>query len=404
MRVGIDYGNEHVEVELREDALVGVHRHTPAPPLTDPAAAIQDALEAPLGFPALRRALTPDDHIAIVIDPHLPHLALLLSPVLEQVVKAGVAAEAITLVCPPSGTPRLSPGDLPAVFRKLAIETHDPANRKQISYLATTRQGRRIYLNRTVVDADQVVVLARCKYDPLLGYAGAEGAIYPALSDEATRQEMCGRLSLAAPEAAPWVVRQEAMEVAWLLGTPFMVQIVEGPGDKILHVVSGMADSVAEGQRLLDARWRVTVNEAADTVVASISGDPAQQDFGDLASALACAARVVKPEGQIVLLSRTQPALGPGAKLLRQAEDPGRALSLLAEHVPGDLVAAFQWASSAQRARIYLLSGLPPETAEELFTTPLDNAGQVQRLLNAEGSCLFLADAHRTLAVLRQPG
>jgi hypothetical protein len=62
--------------------------------------------------------------------------------------------------------------------------------------------------------------------------------------------------------------------------------------------------------------------------------------------------------------------------------------------------AAFLWASAAARARIYLLSGLEPEIVEELFATPLDNAGQAQRLLAGAASCLVLEDAHKTMAVL----
>src|SRR5262249_7774663 len=151
-------------------------------------------------------------------------------------------------------------------------EVHDPADRQHLSYLATTRNGRRLYLNRTAVDADQLVVLAHRGYDPLLGYAGAEGALYPALSDEATRQEMRGRRSLAAPGSKPWPARQGAAEVAWLLGAPFLVQVIEGAGEDLVHVVAGLAETSGEGQRLLDLQWRVTVDQLADTVVASITG------------------------------------------------------------------------------------------------------------------------------------
>ena len=38
-----------------------------------------------------------------------------------------------------------------------------------------------------------------------------------------------------------------------------------------------------------------------------------------------------------------------------------------------------------------------PDTAEELFATPLDHPGQAQRLLDAEGGCLILPDAHKVL-------
>jgi hypothetical protein len=46
-----------------------------------------------------------------------------------------------------------------------------------------------------------------------------------------------------------------------------------------------------------------------------------------------------------------------------------------------------------------LLSGLPAEAVEALFTTPMQHARQVQRLLDAGGSCLVLPDAHKLLAV-----
>ena len=114
----------------------------------------------------------------------------------------------------------------------------------------------------------------------------------------------------------------------------------------------------------------------------------------------ASAARVVKPQGRIVLLSRAAPALGEGAEILRQAEDPEEALQLLRQHTPPDMAAAFQWASAAGRATLYLLSNLPGEAAEELFTTPLERAGQVERLLRTGGSCLVLPDADKTLAIV----
>jgi hypothetical protein len=49
---------------------------------------------------------------------------------------------------------------------------------------------------------------------------------------------------------------------------------------------------------------------------------------------------------------------------------------------------------------LYLLSKLPAEIAEEMFTVPLENADQVQRLVAGNGSCLILPHAHKTMAVL----
>jgi nickel-dependent lactate racemase len=400
MHAAIDFGLDHLDVEVPESKLVTVHQPAAAPPLADPAGAVRAALEAPLGFPALRRALTPDDHVAIVVDERLPHLPELLTPILEHVTEAAVAPEAITLLCPPTANGQPWVDDLPDAFQEVHVEVHDPTERRKLSYLATTRHGRRLYLNRTAVDADQLVVLTHRGYDPLLGYSGAEGALYPVLSDEATQQEMTDRLSLIVPGKAPWPVRQEAAEVAWLLGAPFFVQVIEGSGEDVLHVVGGLTDTSEEGQRLLDARWRMTVDQPASLVVAGLGGDPARHDFADLARALITAARVVQPNGKIVLLTGASPELGAASALLRRAEDPGQALEVLRQQKPADMAAAYQWASAAQKASIYLLSGIPSETAEELFAIPLEHAGQVQRLLSDTASCLLLPDAHKTLAVL----
>jgi nickel-dependent lactate racemase len=394
MKIGIHYGRDRLDLDVADERIVPVRRQAPAQPLPDPAAAVRASLEAPHGFPALRRALTQDDHVAVVVEEHLPHFAELLTAVLEHVTGAGVAPAAITLVCPAGsqGQPWLEA--LPEAFQDVHVEIHDPTDRRRLSYLATTKQGRRIYLNRTVVDADQVVVLSGRSHDPLLGYGGAEASLYPALSDEATFRDS---------GTGPSPHRKETGEVAWLLGAPFLIQVIEGAGEDIAHVISGLADTSAEGRRLFDACWGVAVDRPAEVVVASVSGDPARHNSTDLARALACAARFVKPNGRIVLLSQAAPLLGPGAAILRQADDPGQALEWLRREKPADLAAATLWATAAQQAHIYLLSDLDPETAEELFTTPLEHAGQVERLLGDEASCLFLEDAHKIMAATSQP-
>ena len=401
MRTDIAYGLAHLELDIEDARVVPARRQPHGPPLADPVAAVAAALEEPLGFPALRRALTPDDHVAVVVDEQVPMLPRLLTPILAHLTRADVRPEAITLLCPSSSS-QAWVDELPDEFQDVRTEVHDPTNRKRLSYLATTRHGHRIYMNRTLVDADQSVVLTRRGYDPVLGYAGAEGTLYPALSDAETLQKSWERPTLAAPGAAPWPLRQAATEVAWLLGVPFLVQVIEGAGADVAHVVGGPVEASREGQRLLDARWRVEVERPADTVVVGVSGEPSGPCFGELARALACAARVVKRGGRIVLLSGGVPELGAAAELLRRAEDPEAALDQVRQQPSAEGVAVFQWASAAQQATVYLLSGLPGDTAEELFTVPLDHAGQVQRLLR-NGSCLFLADAPKTMAEVRKP-
>lgn len=400
MRVHLSIGLTQLNLEVADARLLTSHRALKPTALADPADALRGALDAPLRYPPLWRALTPDDHVTIVVDERLPGVGKLLTPILEHIGRADVAPAAITLLCPPSDSNQEWLEDLPEAFEDVHVEMHDPTDRKKLAYLATTKQGRRLYLSRAAVEADQVVVLGRRCYDPVLGYGGFEGLLYPELSEEATRQELGRHSSLNSPEHGNWPVRQEASEAAWLLGAPFMIQVIEGAGDELSQVLAGSLDSGKDGQQLLNQIWKVTTVELADTVVAALSGDPKRHQFAELAAAAACAARVVQPGGRIVLLSQARPKLGVGATLVRQAESPAEALKVLAQNPPADMAAAFQWASAAERASLYVLSELPQDAVEDLFATPLTHAEQVQRLLEvAKGTCLLLPDAHKTLAV-----
>jgi hypothetical protein len=398
MRVPIRYSLEQTEYDVADSNLVVPRSQPRTPPLVDIAQAVHACLETPHGFPALRKAITPDDHLAIVVDNGLPHLEEMLTTIVDYLVEAGIRSTAITLLY--SSPTIATGGELPG-HPDVRVESHDPSHRKTLSYLATTRRGRRLYLNRTAVDADQLIVLSGRGYDPLLGYSGTAGALFPALSDEETRQQLSANLSNDIPNTEPWPLRREAEEVAWLLGAPFMIQVIEGSGQEIVHVIGGLADIAGEGERLLNDRWRLTVDRPADVVIAGISGDPVRHGFAELARALACAARVVKPRGRIVVLSQSQPELGPGAQILRQSDEPSIALKDLRLQKPGDIGPSFQWASAADYAEIFLLSSLEPDIAEELFATPLANASQVQNLLKV-GDILFLEDAHKSIAVVEE--
>jgi nickel-dependent lactate racemase len=252
--------------------------------------------------------------------------------------------------------------------------------------------------NRTAVDAAQLVVLTGRRYDPLLGHGGGVGALYPAFCDRATRAEASLRLSLEAPGGRPSAALVEATEAAWLLGVPFFVQVLPGTGDTLAQILAGPASALAEGQRRLDALWRRVLPRQADVVVASLSGDPARHSFADLASAVACAARAVRPEGKIVLLSGAAPPPDPSSTLLRTSGSPEDAVREYSRRHDLDLVPAWQWAAAAARGSLLILSEL--DNVDTLFAAPLESIEQVQEIVSRAESCLVLPDAHKTLAVV----
>jgi hypothetical protein len=202
------------------------------------------------------------------------------------------------------------------------------------------------------------------------------------------------------PGEEPWPARAEAIEVAWLLGQPFYVQLLASRGDSVAHVVAGAGEAARAGARLLDKCWRQVVPRRADLALVTLSGDPARRSFADFATAALSASRVVRPGGRIVLLCDAAPELGIGMDLVVRAEGPEEALqSLRKAAVPGS-GPALSWARATGHARVSLLSRLSGQTVEDLFASPLDDADQVQRLVSGGGDCVVLQDGQRMMAVL----
>ena len=356
------------------------------------------ALDTPVGIDApVRRAVTPDDKVCIVLDEGLPHLPELLGALLDHLLPAGIPAAAVTVLVPPGST---SPwvDELPDEYADITVEAHDPENQQKLEYVDTTKAGRRVYLNRTLADADFKVVLTGRRYDPAAGHGGAESAVFPTLSDGETRASFVGQFTLTPPAARPNALRTEAGEVAWLLGTPVFVQVVEGPGDSVAEVVVEFRVHppllAVGGERRQDARWRFTAPDAAELVIAAVGGGRAT--FADLAHAASTAARCCLSGGRVALLSRANPPLGEGADILRGADDAERVARVLTKRKPDDWPAAALWADAVQRASLFVAAGWADEVTDDLFATPLHAAAEVQRLIDAAERVLVIPDAHKT--------
>jgi nickel-dependent lactate racemase len=388
-----------VSLEVREGTLIVPRRAGPVPMIADAARAVRAALETPRNFPPLRRALTPEDRITVVVDDRLPQLGTMVNEILKYLTEAGVVADSITLLSPP-GARQEWIDQLSDAYQEVRTEVHDPGDKQHLAYLASTRRGRRIYLNRSLVDADQTIVLAGNRYDPQYGIADATCLLYPALSDAETLRDTARQLSMERPSEQATPLYREAEEVIWLLGVPFFIQVIGGEGDSVAHVLGGTVESAPDANQLLNQAWKITVDRPAHIVVAVVKGSGAQQDFASLAQAALAASRVVESGGRIVLLTHSNPTISEGMAYLRQADNPAVAARIVQERQPADRVALLEWLHAAGTAELYLLSDMDESVVEELFATPLQDARQVQRLIDLAPSSLVLEDGQKVLAVV----
>ena len=333
MAVTVDFQGESLEFEIPEERVVGDWRGPEGMDAAETTAAVLQALESPRDFPPLRQLLVPGDRVAIAFDPTIPEAGRVLRALVEVLEGAGVDPDGLTIVM---SSPSSAEGN-PLTSSIGRVVVHDPDDRTQIAYLATTKEGRRVYLNRLLTDADVVVPVGRLGYDPIVGFRGPWSLMFPGLSDRETLRALrdrSRRLSGEGGNDPDPAVLDESLEVSWLLGTQFFLGIVpaeRGP----FEVVAGRNAAVRErGIEVLQRSWTLKAPSRAELVVAAVGGPDSSGSLEDLAAALETATRLVQHGGKIVVLSRVSGSIGPALQRLKAADDPRAAADVL-RRTPG---------------------------------------------------------------------
>jgi hypothetical protein len=383
MEFSVEFGRSCASFHCADGQLVADGRRPPSTSGESPAELCGRALDQPSGGVFLRDMLTPDDRIAVVLASPCPGGVEIAEAVVRRLEGYGIPSARQTVVVPVGQGDVSVPG--------VTVETHEPAELDRLAYLATTADGRRVYLNRTIAEADAVVVIAEVRHDPRGGVTGGPSAVFPEFSDVPTREAL-SKLSTAG--AFP-----EADEVSWLLGSPFFVGVVAGPGGAVGRVVAGLAPSHGDARKRLADDWVLQLDKPADLAVATLTGDRDRVTMSDYLTALIHASRSVRPGGAIALLTESGPDL---PEVFRRLPDAGEAGAVRRRRKPERRTDrdADVWMGLVGRYRVYILSRWDEDQVESLSATPLLRAGEVQRLIDAADRVVILPDADRLVPVL----
>jgi nickel-dependent lactate racemase len=396
-------------LEVPAEALVADCSVARGAPLSDPAAAVAAALDDPLDFPPLRRATVPGDRIAIALEAGLPQADSIVAGIVHTLLQGSAQPQDIALVVAAGDADQSREEVARELVRSLPEELrpavdvvlHDPTDKNRLAYLAASSDGKPIYMNRTLCDADVVIPVGMLRMEDSLGYVGVHGALFPAFSDELTQQRF------RAPSSSNWNAlrrrrAEEADEAAWMLGCQFSIQVVPGPGQTLLHVLVGDSGAVERrGRELCAAAWQFESSRRAQLVLVSIEGGPEQQTWENFARALFAASQVVDDDGAIVLCTALARRPGPALRQLASTHDDQVVLHELMREKTPDAVPAKLLVELRDKVRVYLLSELPGEDVESLGLGYVESAGDVERLRRQFNSCIVLGNAHR--AWIRTP-
>ncbi|MBL8850272.1 MAG: DUF2088 domain-containing protein [Planctomycetaceae bacterium] len=403
----VSYGFQgRFRFEMEAERIAAAHL-APAS-LDDPRGSIAGALAHPLEYPPLEQCVVPGDRIVLVLDRHTPCSAELIAELWSGLAHRGVQATDVSIL-QPADFRGPSPGDprtaLPENVRSdISWVVHDPTRSGDCAYLASTASGERVYLARAILDADVVIPIGGLGYDPLLGYRGTHSVFYPGLSDiDAMRKAVGqGHDELTPDDARP--LRQVIDEVAWLIGSQFVVQVIPGSGSGIAEVIAGQADAVLKrGRQRLNKLWRMDVSERPELVIAAVEADAAGHRWSQIATALDTARRIVARDGRVLLLTELAEPPSDGIKLISECRAARDALQPLRTAAPPDLVSATQLAHAIDWTNVYLLSRLDSQLVEDLFMIPLGGVDEALRLISGDERCAIVGGAqHTSVRLLEQ--
>ncbi len=371
-------------------------------PLADPAAATVAALADPIDYPALARSTTPGDRVVLAMDRGVPQAASVVAAIVGTLIDAGVEADGISVLQPQAGAEmgeedpcRLLPE---AIRTRTALVVHNPADRRQLAYLAADESGTAILVHRVLHEADLIVPVGCLRGAAAAGYFGIHTAVYPAFSDEKTLQRFRGLGSLGGSPRKKDLSARVA-HVAWLLGINLTVQVIPAAGEEVMHVLAGRSDSVRRrGRELYHAAWDWPARDRASLVIAAIDG-PYEQTWENVGRALRVARHFADDDGAIAVCCELAAPPGPALQQLAGGGARGATLRRVARQRPVDALAAAQLAGALRRNKVYMLSRLDPSLVEDLDVVPIASADELRRLAGHHASCLLIPNAPRVTVV-----
>jgi nickel-dependent lactate racemase len=396
MRITLDYGRTGLEVDLPEGRLVGPLAIRPAAPLSDPEAAVADALAHPVGTPPLAEiARGRRNACVLVCDVTRPvPNRLLLPPLLRILEEQGIARRDI-LILVATGLHRPNEGaELdemvgPEIAGRYRIENHHGKVLEEHDYLGETQSGVPVYLDSRYVRADLKITTGLIEPHLMAGYSGGRKVICPGIAALETVKVWHGPRFLEHPKADCGIlegnpVHEENTRIALMAGCDFIVNVCLDGQRRVTWVGAGdLIRAWQEGVRFVEGVVRVPVPQPCDVVITSAAGYPLDTTWYQAIKGLTGALPIVKQGSTIILAASLSEGVGSPEFQHLIADNPD--LQVFRQRILGkDYFVMDQWqleelAKVVARCRVKVVShGLPAATLRRCHAEP---APTVERAL-----------------------
>ncbi len=349
-----------------------------ASPLSAPAAAIEAALDSPIGRPSLREVARGKQSAAIsVCDITRPAPnQVTLPPILRRLEDSGIRRENISIhiatglhrPATPDEIQTIVGADIAANYK---ILNHHARELGEHRYLGLTSRGTPVYIDDGFIAADLHMTLGFIEQHLMLGFSGGRKLIAPGLAAQETIKVLHSPKFMREPKAIEGSVEEnplhaELLEIARLARHDFMLDVALTRTREIAGVFAGEPVAAhAAGVEFVRNALLERLPESVDGVITTAAGYPLDMTFYQAIKGITAAQHIVKEGGRILLVAEC--AEGAGAPEFVDRLRQMSSFSEFLDRLSGSPVTIDQWqlekmALAGRRFELHFhIPGLPAD-------------------------------------------
>lgn len=420
----IPYSRTSLKFSLPAGMQVDVAVSQAVEPVGSVPAAIQKALVRPLGSLPLRELAKPYDRVCIVftdITRSSPD-QLLVPALLEELEKAGVRDEDITLLCG-IGMHRTSTHEekitkLSAeVVSRYRVIDNEPQNPSALVDLGVTPGGVPVHLHRAVVETDLLIATGIVEPHQYAGYSGGRKTVAVGAAGEALIAYTHGPAFVDHPgtrlgkiEGNPF--HEAVTEAARRANLRFILNVVLDDNKQVLRVTAG--DPEAAFKDLVDfakSVYEVPIEKQYDITIGGV-GFPKDTNIYQASRAPSylffAPIPVVRPGGYLIIPARCEEGAGAGVgeqrffKAMRNAPDIQSILDdARTNGYPPGQQRAFVMAKVLEKTNVIIVGSECPDLVADCKMIPAATMEEALTLAASElgSSCSVLIVPHAMLTL-----
>ncbi|MFO1074172.1 MAG: nickel-dependent lactate racemase [Geminicoccaceae bacterium] len=322
--IQLAFGRGHLDVRLPAKARATIIRKETLPKLADPAAAVAEALAAPVDAPPLeslaRSARSACILICDITRPVPNHL--FLRPMIERLLAAGIDAAAIRVVVA-TGLHRPNEGEElaelvgdPWVLETVRVENHFARNDADHVDLGFTSRGTPVKIDRRFVEADLKIVSGLVEPHFMAGWSGGRKVIAPGVAHQDTIRTFHSAKFMEDPLAIQCnlvgnPLHEEQLEIVRRLGAVYALNTVLDEDRDLIHVNFGeIVASHLAAVRFVEKSCVVPVGRRFRTVVTSSAGYPLDKTYYQTIKGMVTPLDILEPGGTLIIASECSEGLG----------------------------------------------------------------------------------------------